>query len=231
MEISLEKLFHLIIQKIWWVVLVTVIGGLLAFSYTKVLVKPTYSSSIKMMVTKNEEAQSNMSDLSYAQYAQSMAKNYIAILNDKDFYKAVATKSDLDYKDQQLAGMFSFSIIDETAVLEITVQANSSRDTKIIADAAAQIIPQRLQNVYSQATIKQISNAREGVKVGPSLMRNTLLGAIVGAVLVVLVILLKDMLDIRIKTEEDIVERYDLPLLGTIPDFSANGSKKKSRRK
>lgn len=64
--------------------------------------------------------------------------------------------------------MFSFNIIDETAVLEITVQANSPRDTKIIADAAAQIIPNRLRNVYSQATIKQISSAREGIKVGPS---------------------------------------------------------------
>lgn len=230
MEISLEKLLHIIRQKIWWVVLVTVIGALLAFSYTKVLVQPTYSSSIRMMVTKNEEAESNLSDLSYAQYAQSMAKNYIAILKDKDFYKEVATGADLDYTDQQLANMFSFSIIDETAVLEITVQASSPRDTKIIADAAAQAIPQRLQNVYSQATIKQISAAREGVKVAPSVVNNTLLGAIIGAVLVVLIVCLREILDARIKTEEDIVEHYDLPLLGTIPDFSANGSKK-SRRK
>ena len=229
MEISLEKLFHLVLEKIWWVVLVTIIGGLVAFSYTAALVQPTYASTIKMMVSKNEEAQSNLSDLSYAQYAQSMAKTYIAILNDKDFYRDVAKKSDLGYKDQQLANMFSFNIVDETAVLEIKVQAHSPRDTKIIADAAAQVIPQRLKGVYEQATIKQVSGAREGTKVGPSLVRNTALGALLGAVVIVLIIFLRDLLDTRIKTEEDLVERYDLPLLGLIPDFSTNTAK--TRRK
>ena len=47
--------------------------------------------------------------------------------------------------------------------------------------------------------------------------------------MIVLIIFLRDLLDTRIKTEEDLVERYDLPLLGVIPDFSTNTAK--TRRK
>lgn len=227
MELSLGKLLQMMRQRIWWILLCTAIGGVLAFSYTKIFVAPTYVSSVKMMVTKNNEIQAN--DATDIVYAQRIVKTYMALLDDHTFYSQVAANSGLDYTAGQLQGMFSFSIIDETEVFQVSVEAHSSKDTKIIANAASKIIPKQIQNVYTEATVKQTSQAQDGRRVGPSLIRNTVFGGIVGAVAVFLIIFLKEMLDVRIKTEEDLVEHYDIPLLGSIPDFSPSSSKKTRR--
>ena len=227
MELSFGKLLQMVRQRIWLILLCTAIGGVLAFSYTKVFVAPSYVSSVKMMVTKNNDIQAN--EATDIVYAQRIVKTYMALLNDHTFYSQVAEKSGLDYTADQLQGMFSFNIIDETEVFQVSVQAHSVKDTKIIANAAAEIIPQQIKNVYDKATVKQTSQAQDGRRTGPSLIRNTAFGCIIGAVLVLLVVFLKEMLDVRIKTEEDVIEHYDIPLLGSIPDFSS-GSSKKTRR-
>lgn len=41
-----------------------------------------------------------------------------------------------------------------------------------------------------------------------------------------LVILVKEMLDTRVKGEEDLAQHYTIPLLGTIPDFTGGNKKK-----
>lgn len=216
-------------QKIWWIALAAVICGVLAFSYTTIFVEPTYTSTIKMVVVKSEDRQSTVSD---ASIAQRQVNSYIAILDDINFYDKVANKADLEYTGKQLSKMFSFAVVGETEVFEITVSANNPKDTKIVADAAASVALSNTQykNALDLVTLKQTSQAREGVKVGPSILRNTLLGFILGAALVVFIAFLQEVLDVRIKTEEDLLEHYDLPLLGTIPDFSADGSKKVRRK-
>lgn len=227
MELSLSKLLHMVRRRIWWILLCTAIGGVVAFSYTQIFVAPSYMSSVKMMVTKNNELQANAA--TDIVYAQRIVKTYMALLNDHTFYAQVAAKSGLDYTADQLQGMFSFTIIDETEVFEVSVKAHSAKDTKIIANAAAEMIPKQIQNVYSEATVKQTSQAQEGRRIGPSLIRNTLFGGIIGAAIVLLVLFLKELLNVRIKTEEDITDHYDIPLLGSIPDFSPGGSKRRRR--
>ncbi|MCD7796444.1 MAG: hypothetical protein LUG95_02150 [Clostridiales bacterium] len=41
----------------------------------------------------------------------------------------------------------------------------------------------------------------------------------VGAVVAAAYIILRDLIDVRIKTSEELTERYDIPVLGTIPEF------------
>ena len=61
----------------------------------------------------------------------------------------------------------------------------------------------------------------------PSTSKNTVIGLLVGLVLAVIVNLLRELLDTRIKNEEDLSRRYDIPILGVIPDFSGNSRKKR----
>ena len=49
--------------------------------------------------------------------------------------------------------------------------------------------------------------------------RNTLLGAIVGFMISVFMIIIKETFDTRVKSPEDISENFDIPVLGVIPEF------------
>lgn len=54
----------------------------------------------------------------------------------------------------------------------------------------------------------------------PNLPVNMLLGALVGIVLAVAVILIINFYDIKIKSEDDIREKFDVPVIASIPDVS-----------
>lgn len=230
MEISLGKLMHIIRRKVWLIAIIAIACGVLAFSYTQMFVKPSYTSSAKMVVVKSEDRQSTVSD---AAIAQRLVNSYVAVLDDIDFYDKVAAKANLGYTGKQISGMFSFSVVGETEVFEIVVTANNPQETKIIADAASSVALSNAQykNALDLVTLKQTSPPREGVKVGPSVVRNTLLGCILGAAVIIFIAFLQEVLDVRIKSEEDLLEHYDLPLLGTIPDFSPKVNKRQRQHK
>ncbi|MCC8015882.1 MAG: hypothetical protein LIO43_00450 [Clostridiales bacterium] len=43
--------------------------------------------------------------------------------------------------------------------------------------------------------------------------------------------MLRDFLDIRIKGSDDLTEKYGIPVLGSVPDFSAANSKKQKKKR
>ena len=55
----------------------------------------------------------------------------------------------------------------------------------------------------------------------PSFTKNTIFGALIGAVLAVGVIVLQMLMDVRIKSEDDLAKISQMPVLGSIPDFTS----------
>ena len=57
---------------------------------------------------------------------------------------------------------------------------------------------------------------------------NSAVGGVVGLVIAVIIVLLRSLLDNTVKSEEELKDRFDVPVLGEIPDFYE--SKKKGAR-
>jgi len=69
--------------------------------------------------------------------------------------------------------------------------------------------------------------------VSPNILLNTAIAAVVGFLLGVGLAFLREVLDRRIRTEEQVQQILDLPVLGSIPDIDSkvfNASKKASKR-
>ncbi|NLV69310.1 MAG: polysaccharide export protein, partial [Clostridiales bacterium] len=67
----------------------------------------------------------------------------------------------------------------------------------------------------------------------PNVKLNTAIGFLLGLILSVLLVLLLDMLDVTIRSEEDLTKLVDIPVLGVIPtidmlDSKANGYGKRA---
>lgn len=56
-------------------------------------------------------------------------------------------------------------------------------------------------------------------------MKNTMLAAAVGFVLVIGIIVLQVLLDNKINTEEDVTKYLDMTVLGVIPQYDQGGKK------
>ena len=80
--------------------------------------------------------------------------------------------------------------------------------------------PPIIKDRVEAGSVEIISEAKisnNGNPVSPKTARNTAIGGLVGLILMFAVVLIKELLNNTFKTEEDITEKLNMPLLGVIP--------------
>ena len=88
----------------------------------------------------------------------------------------------------------------------------------------AAVAPSEIANILSGSTTKVVDRAKVPTSpYTPNRSRNAMLGATVGAVAAVFYIVVITMMDVRIKSEEDLTAITSLPILGVIPEFEDEG--------
>ena len=229
MDISLKDLLKLL-SKNWIIILLCSMVGLISsFLIFKFLVKPTYISTVKLYVyTKednNMESQTynNLNDLNYA---QKIVNTYIEMLRTDSFYKSVKDKSSLNYSVDDLKDMIQFSVLNDTEVFQASVSSHKPEDSKMIADTITNLAPTTISTIKESALLKVVDSASFPQKPSsPNVPLDSITGFLLGFIFSVIYIFLKEMLDIRIKQEDDLTSRYNIPILGAIPTFPTNGSR------
>lgn len=228
MDITLKDLMKLLSKNLILIAVCALAGMAVSFSIFKFLVKPTYVSTVKLYVyTKGDAAGlDNYNNLNDLNYAQKIVNTYIEMLRTDSFFKAVKDKSSLDYSVDDLKEMIQFSVLNNTEVFQVSVSSHRPEDAKKIADTVTGLAPQTISGIKESALLKVVDSATFPTKPSsPRLLLDSVIGFFVGLVLAVLAALVKEMLDVRIKQEDDLVARYDIPILGSVPAFPESYSK------
>jgi capsular polysaccharide biosynthesis protein len=219
-EISLNHLYQLLKKNIIFIIILAVLGGGIALGYTKLMVKEKYTTAVKLYVyVPNAQATStvNMTDISTA---QKVVKTHIQLLNTVQFFNDVIDTSELKYSASQLKNMVTFSILDATEVFQVSVVTGAPEESKLIADTIAKIAPETIASFQENATLKIVDAALlPSTPSSPNVSMNIIIGVLLGIGGSAFFVLLKDFLDVTVKSEDDIIEKYNIPVLACIPDF------------
>lgn len=228
-EISLSHLFDLVKKNIIFILIFSLLGGGIAFGFTKLFVKEKYAASVKLFVFASYDNSSKTSsqDITDLNYAQKVVKTYIEILKTNVFFLKVAEESELNYTPSQLKDMVTFSILDTTEVFQVNVLTGAPQESKLIADTIAKISPEIISSIQENAKLKIVDPATlPNSPSSPNITLNSLIGLIIGLGISVFFILVRDFLDTTVKGEKDLIETYGIPVLACIPDFDEGSSKK-----
>ena len=127
-----------------------------------------------------------------------------------------------EYTKYSLLTAFTFVIPtkEETKLtFEVKCRASSADDARILLSAFSSIINERCSTAVFKGlfVVMNIGEPKAGVQIAPNIMTNTLLGGVIGAVLPYAFFLVLAVLDTRIKSEEDIKNKFKYPILGQIP--------------
>lgn len=220
LEISLAEIFAALWHRGWVIIVCMVIGAGIGFGVSNYLIDPTYSSKVSMYVNNNTnrtDAALNINDINAS---QKLVATYIEILKSEKVLNKVIEQMESSYTTQQLRKMISASSLNNTEILEVTVTTRDPEEAAAIANSLAEIAPKEIIRVVQAGDVQLIDEAVPNEEpVAPSVLKYTLMMAVLGAALAVLAILVLHMLDISIKSVEDLQKRYDLPVLGSIPDL------------
>lgn len=233
-EINILALCKSLLRKAWLIVLCAVIFGIGGYIYTAKCVDPMYRSSVLLYVNntvKNENAGNiSASDLATS---QRLVKTYIIILRSDPVMEKVAANLERNTGKKlsggAINGMISAGAENETEVFRVSVSSTDPVLAAQIANSVAAVAPKEIEEVIIGSSAKVVQQATvAGAPYSPNKTRQAALAAVVGAVLAVAFVLIREFMDVRIKSEEDLAEICDAPILGFIPELNQESSTKYS---
>lgn len=223
-ELDLRLLLLALMRKLWLIVLCAVIIGAAAFGYTKYFVTPMYRASVTIYVNNNRlnvegsTATLTTSDLSVA---QRLVSTYVITLKSDRVLNKVAQELDVKLSASQIRGMISAEAVDNTEVFNVTITNADPTLAAQIANAVAKVAPNEISEIVVGSSTKIIDYATvPKAPSSPNVMRNTALGAVIGIVLAAVIAILQELLDVRVREEQDVTRLSEAPILGRIPDFA-----------
>ncbi len=231
MNISIKLILQELIRRAWIVVLCAVLGLCVAFTYTKFFIAPVYTTSMKVSALSNllddESVSSVGSYINMMTLAQRRVETYLVLMDTTPFYMQVAQTSGTGYTAGAVKSMLEFKQVEDMGIFTVRVTGTDPQAIKAIADAVAQEMWPFIETYQSHTTIMVIEPPVLPTAPTNQIMRtNCAMGILLGAMLSAGIIALIAFFDTHIKDEKTLTQRYDIPVLGSIPDFTTITAKK-----
>ena len=231
-EITIQKLVQEALKRWWLIGICIVLCGAIFFTYSNFFVDEMYRSHASIyvdnkatQVLETEGVENNTANLYDLTTAEMLVDTYIEILTSNGFFSTIEKNTDIPLSAGAMRSMTSYSRVEETGVIHIYVTAPSPELANAICTAILDYANVQIMNIMEVGSVKVIDNATMPTSTSsPNIPKNTMLGMIVGMLLSFGIIFLINYFDVHIKTVEDIENKYDLVVLGTIPNMFTNNS-------
>ena len=227
-EIDLLHLLSVLWHKAWIIALSIIVCGGMAFSYSYFGITPLYKARAMMYVNNTAISLGGTSfSISSGELtaAKSLLDIYVIILGSRTTMEAVIEEADLPYTYEQLSAMVTAGSVNDTEVFEIVATSPNPEEAKLIVNTITDILPDRIADIVDGSSVRIVDSAvTPTAKSSPSNTRNALIGALLGAVISCGVIVVIDLFNNTIRDEQYLTERYELPILASVPDMYRNGT-------
>lgn len=226
--IDLMRLLFALKKRIWLILAVGLIFAFGAAAYTRFLVTPVYTSSSTMLVLTKETTLASVADL---QLGTQLTKDYSVLIQSRPVLEETIDNLGLDMTYQSLRGSISVSNPEDTRILSISVNSSDPEMAKTIVDELASVSSAYIGDKMEVTPPKIIEEGEVPTyKTSPSMRRNTMMGFLAGAALVCAVVVVLELLNDSIYTEEDVEKYLGLSTFAMVPDKEPSHKKRKKRK-
>lgn len=221
-----------ILRKRWLGVAMVTLATLAATATASLLMTPLYSASNRMFFAV--DAGDSASDLAQGStFTERQMASYAEVATAPLVLKPVIQELGLDTTLGDLASAITVTVPAQTVILEITATHEQPGQAAAIANAVAEqltiavgrLSPERPDGSEAvQATVTAPAST-PATPSSPNITRNLALGLVLGLMLGVGLALLREMLDTKVRDEEDISAVTDGSVLGIVA-FDPSGVEK-----
>ena len=202
------------------IVIVAIVTGMIAFAYSSFVIKPEFTSTTRIyVVNRNQGDKPGLTnqDLQAGSY---LVKDYREIILSQDVLEKVVADQKLSIDAKTLGRKVQVTVPVDTRIVSISIRDVNPEEASRLANSLREVAAQKIISVTRVSDVTTLEEARPATSPSsPNIRRNTLMGTLVGAGVVIILVLLFELLDDRIKRPEDIEEVMQLSLLGVIPNL------------
>jgi capsular polysaccharide biosynthesis protein len=229
---TINDIIAIFMRRLWLIVAMALIGGVISFSYSQYVVPKKFTSSVTLYVYNQSNQQAQTLTANDFIFSAKLVETYLVILKSNQVLDAVSSRIKylgLDYSANEIRGMIKAAAVSETEVFEVSVSNKNKEHAKIIADTIGIVAPPEIIRVVKAGSVEIVDKAVvPKTHSSPNVTQNTIIGIIIGIALSSGLAFLLELMNTSIKSKEDLTETYKLPVLTVIPSLNAdsdNGNK------
>lgn len=234
-EIDLKELFQTFWNKKIHILLITLIFIVIGTIYTIGFVTPMYTSSTTLVLagadkTTDTNKQGSTITTTDVTLNSKLVETYSVILQTKDVLREVIKNLGINISEEEIKNNITVSAVKNTEVIQISVNNENATNAAKITNEIAKVFSKKVGEIYNINNVYVLDEAE--VSTNPSNINHTkdiVIFAFIGIVISVMYVLIANMLDTTVKTQEDIEKAIKIPVLATIPIYNLEMEKLKKK--
>ncbi len=223
-EIDLKRLLEMAIARIRLIIFIVFIFTVSAFLISKFVMTPLYTASATLYVNNSKASISQTISINDIDTGRELVALYSEFIESDTVLEQVAAtvsnETDLAFTSDDIRGMLTSGGVNETSLMQINVTTSSPEISQIIANAVVDIAPDRITEFMDGSSVRVVDYAKlPEAPSSPNIKKNTAMGFLLGAVISLGLVFLMELMDTRIKNEEDLKKLTEYPVIGIIPEI------------
>lgn len=214
-EIDLRDILFVLLDRIWIILLSAVIGAVSFGLYTYALIEPVYQSQSMLYILTKTTSLTSLADL---QVGTQLTNDYVVFVTSRPVVDKVIDNLNLDMTYEEFVKNVSVDNPSNTRILKLTVSHTDPKMAQTIVNELSDVAASRVAEVMDTEapSIADYGHLAQEPS-SPSLVKNSLIGGMLFAFLVVVLIIVMYLMNDSIKTSDDVEKYLGLNVLGSIP--------------
>lgn len=241
LELGLKQLIGLLRKKLWFIALIMALCAAASVALSLFVVKPIYRSSAMLYVNLTvisveddsqqttepngeQTDQGGILDSGLISASKSLIDSYRVILQTRETLQAVIDHSGVDITAEELRDMVQITSVGGTEVFQVTVTGHQSQQVWQLATSVCQVLPDRITEIVEKSRVKIVEEPVLSTSPSaPSHSLNALIGLYASFLLSATILILSELMQVHVRTEDDAIRYTEAPVLAAIPDMNSSG--------
>lgn len=217
--LDLTKILRILKNNLKLLIILPLICLLISAIVTLFFLDEEYQATTQVLVNQKESDSQMM-----AQEVQSniqLVNTYSEIVKSPRILDKVSKELNRKYSTSELSSMLTVTNQAGSQLLNIDVVSKSGKDSEKIANKLAEVFSDEVPDIMNVDNVSILSTADDTTKqVAPKTMINLVMGIVIGLIIALIIIFIKEIFDKRIKSETDVENELEIPVLGSIQKFN-----------
>lgn len=224
-EFTLSDLLNIILSKIKLILILGIIGALIAFVYVRYFTNPTYTCTGTMIVNpfSNLTGESSSSMINTEiNISTRLLPTYIEVFTSRDLGEHLSKKladQGIQVSGGQINEMTKYSTKEDSLIIRFECTSESREQAEAVAQAISKYSPEYIKKIIDHGSVSIVDSVGNAAKNSTSPYVMAMLAFMVVALIIVVISALIMVLDTRVKSGDDVTDRFEYPILGNIPNF------------
>lgn len=215
--INITEISRIFKNYLLFIIILPLLSLVASIVVTFFLIEDKYVATTQLLINQKENTHQNVQDI---QSNIQLVNTYSEIVKSPRILGKVAKELKGQYEADEIKNFLNVTNQANTQVLNISIFHNDKEVAEQLANTVANVFKKEISKIMKVDNVSLLSSAtKTGHQVAPNVPLNLFIGWASGLLILCIIIFIKEITDKRIKSEQDVYDQMNLPVLGSIQYF------------